>query len=162
MWSVECAEGSVTDRLCGAAEIKSYFDNLQSVNTPPPNQNCNSTSWGQACESGWSAAVVGNTSLAAGQPIPERTLNPLPCCAGFFCPRGLSCMLREYFSPYRVNVMLCGFKGFKDAFIKSAFRRRTFCTILHRLHSTQNLHDQERMLSFRVQLYKQGSESQDS
>ncbi|CAM6061208.1 unnamed protein product [Sphagnum tenellum] len=85
--------GVLGDRLCTYSEIKFYFENLAQAATPPPNANCNSTSWSLSCEAGWAASVaspsVNNDSLI----IPSRLLYPKKCCAGFFCPRGLSCMM---------------------------------------------------------------------
>lgn len=88
-------DGTVADRICKEAEITAYFKNLQHLDTPPPNDNCNSSSWGLACEAGWNAAITPNTVVNSSV-IPIRVTGPMPCCPGFFCPRGLSCMIRKY------------------------------------------------------------------
>lgn len=76
------------------SEMRLYFANLATVDTPPPNINCNATSWEQACEAGWAGRVSTSVNLDS-EIVPSRILNPLPCCEGFFCPRGLSCMIRK-------------------------------------------------------------------
>jgi hypothetical protein len=55
------------------------------------NINCNRSSWVQGCEPGW-ACSVGSGPNPQGN-IPPRTASCQPCCEGFFCPRGLTCML---------------------------------------------------------------------
>lgn len=91
---VRLAGGTLADRVCVSSEISLYFTNLATVDTPPPNINCNATSWPQACEAGWAGRATGNITLQSDF-VPTRNLDPLPCCAGFFCPRGLSCMIRK-------------------------------------------------------------------
>ncbi|KAH9542765.1 hypothetical protein CY35_13G024500 [Sphagnum magellanicum] len=54
--------------------------------------NCNSSTWGQGCEPGWAASTLGTFNVTSDY-IPARATEPLPCCDGFFCPRGLSCMI---------------------------------------------------------------------
>jgi hypothetical protein len=78
------------------SEIKFYFENLAQAATPAPNANCNSTSWSLSCEAGWAASVASPSVNYDGLIIPSRLLNPKKCCAGFFCPRGLSCMMRKF------------------------------------------------------------------
>jgi len=78
------------------SEIKFYFENLGQAATPPPNANCNSTSWSLACEAGWAASVASPSVNSDSSIIPSRLLNAKKCCAGFFCPQGLSCMMRKF------------------------------------------------------------------
>ncbi|CAM6102780.1 unnamed protein product [Calypogeia fissa] len=81
-------------RLCEQKEIDLY---LRSINTVqafgvPPNINCNSTNWPKACNPGWAGAIDINSTSPTND-IPVRVLKPKSCCAGFFCPRGLTCMI---------------------------------------------------------------------
>ncbi|KAG0609196.1 hypothetical protein M758_8G165400 [Ceratodon purpureus] len=84
--------GTMTERVCVMSELRLYFENLAAVDTPRPNLNCNASGWDQACEAGWSGRVAEHVSLDS-EIVPSRLLEPLPCCAGFFCPRGLSCII---------------------------------------------------------------------
>ncbi|KAH6556581.1 hypothetical protein KP509_1Z169300 [Ceratopteris richardii] len=101
--------GTMLDRLCSAAEIKAYIDSLvnligsgtSGLATPLiSNVNCNDNKWSQGCEAGWSASLnvpTANTSdlYSNVSTIPLRDESTfLYCCAGFFCPRGLSCMIQ--------------------------------------------------------------------
>lgn len=90
-------------RLCTAAEIKFYFTTFldsrsADVQFLKPNANCNLTSWVPGCEPGWSSSVAPGekVDLKNSKDIPDRTLNSEPCCEGFFCPRGLTCMIRKF------------------------------------------------------------------
>lgn len=98
--------GDVTERLCTAAEMKFYFDSLfdnvttvdtgtKKANFLKPNKNCNLTSWVAGCEPGWTCSVGSDqkVDLRNSKEIPSRTLDCQPCCAGFFCPQGLTCMI---------------------------------------------------------------------
>ncbi|XVE68841.1 hypothetical protein DITRI_Ditri09bG0102200 [Diplodiscus trichospermus] len=85
-------------RLCTAAEAKFYFDAFfksSSETTLRPNKNCNLTSWVSGCEPGWACSSGPNqqVDLENSQVIPARTHDCQPCCEGFFCPRGLTCMI---------------------------------------------------------------------
>lgn len=99
--------GTMLDRLCSAGEINVYIDSLvglikssESNGAAPPisTMNCNETYWSQGCEDGWSrslAVSVPNTTdlyqnIAS---IPLRDNSSEVCCEGFYCPRGLSCMI---------------------------------------------------------------------
>ncbi|KAG0607438.1 hypothetical protein M758_8G028500 [Ceratodon purpureus] len=83
--------GLVSNYLCTYGEIKLYFDNIQDLDAPKPNLNCNASSWGAQCESGWAGVQLASTQLSSSE-VPIRDRLPTPCCDGFFCPRGLSCM----------------------------------------------------------------------
>ncbi|KAK8947642.1 ABC transporter G family member 28 [Platanthera guangdongensis] len=59
------------------------------------NSNCNITSWVSGCEPGWACSIgeVKKVYLKDANNIPSRTQNCLPCCEGFFCPYGITCMI---------------------------------------------------------------------
>ncbi|GMJ15445.1 ATP-binding cassette G28 [Hibiscus trionum] len=89
-------------RVCTAAEIKFYFSSFSQSGGEAkksaflkPNKNCNLTSWVAGCEPGWACSAGKNTrvNLKDGSQIPYRVQNCSPCCEGFFCPRGITCMI---------------------------------------------------------------------
>lgn len=95
----------IMQRICTAAEIRFYFDGFFSsdssskkTNYLKPNKNCNLTSWVNGCEPGW-ACSAGETKvdLKNAKNVPTRSTACAPCCEGFFCPHGLTCMIRKYF-----------------------------------------------------------------
>lgn len=62
-----------------------------------PNRNCNRTSWLAGCEPGWGCSIDSDAPVDFRySQQPARTRNCQPCCEGFFCPRGLTCMIRKY------------------------------------------------------------------
>ncbi|VFQ96993.1 unnamed protein product [Cuscuta campestris] len=90
----------VRQRLCTAAEIKFYFTSFLDTRSAEvqflkPNRNCNLTSWVPGCEPGWASSVSTDekVDLKNSKDVPDRTQNSQPCCEGFFCPRGLTCMI---------------------------------------------------------------------
>nr|XP_016452319.1 PREDICTED: putative white-brown complex homolog protein 30 [Nicotiana tabacum] len=90
----------VTQRLCNAAEMKFYFSSFLVTKSTTktqvlkPNRNCNLTSWFPGCEPGWACSVPANkVDLKNAKDMPDRTRDSQPCCEGFFCPRGLTCMI---------------------------------------------------------------------
>lgn len=92
--------GDMTRRLCTAAEVKFYFNGffgsfLGSNNYLSLNKNCNLTTWVPGCEPGWACSVEDdeNIDLQDSKHIPIRTVECQPCCEGFFCPRGITCMI---------------------------------------------------------------------
>lgn len=94
---VSCTEKyreDVTRRFCSVAEVKNYFGNLYGGKSKS-NRNCNLTKWSSGCEPGWACAVPANQNfdLQDSKEIPPRTDDCNPCCEGFFCPRGLTCMI---------------------------------------------------------------------
>ncbi|XXG45432.1 hypothetical protein AAC387_Pa02g0515 [Persea americana] len=98
----KCIEqrGDFSLRLCTAAEIKFYFSSFfgsvgNSDTYLKPNKNCNLNSWVPGCEPGWSCSVGLNekVDLHDSKDMPNRTNDSQPCCEGFFCPRGLTCMI---------------------------------------------------------------------
>ncbi|XVF76407.1 hypothetical protein PTKIN_Ptkin13bG0263900 [Pterospermum kingtungense] len=97
---VKNTKGDLTMRLCTAAEVKFYFSSLfakgtKTTNYVKPNRNCNLTSWVSGCEPGWGCYADENqqVELKNSTYMPSRTKNCGPCCEGFFCPRGLACMI---------------------------------------------------------------------
>ncbi|KAJ8424608.1 hypothetical protein Cgig2_009668 [Carnegiea gigantea] len=103
--------GDVAQRLCTAAEIKFYMNNylLRAMsgggNYLKANTNCNRSSWVPGCEPGWAckAEPTLKVNLKEATQIPTRTSDSQPCCEGFFCPQGLTCMIRIWF----YYVLLC-------------------------------------------------------
>ncbi|KAG8376572.1 hypothetical protein BUALT_Bualt09G0077400 [Buddleja alternifolia] len=91
----------VTKRICTAAEMKFYFSSFMDTKSSAaalllkPNRNCNLNSWTTCCEPGWACSVPPNVpvDLKNVNQIPDRTRDSQPCCEGFFCPRGLTCMI---------------------------------------------------------------------
>jgi len=93
--------GDITQRLCTVAEVKAYFSSITekvgSARYMKPNRNCNLTSWVSGCEPGWacSTGLDQQVDLRDSQDIPARTSNCQACCEGFFCPHGITCMIRK-------------------------------------------------------------------
>ncbi|KAM1708008.1 hypothetical protein ACFX15_001011 [Malus domestica] len=96
---IQKTKGDITRRLCTAAEMKFYFNSFfeksEGANYLRPNKNCNLTAWISGCEPGWACSVGPNkqVDLENSQDIPARTQSCQPCCEGFFCPHGLTCMI---------------------------------------------------------------------
>lgn len=93
--------GDISRRLCSAAEVKFYFSNFfdkksGNANYLKPNKNCNLTSWESGCEPGWACSTNQEVDLKDSQNMPSRTRDCQACCEGFFCPRGITCMIRKY------------------------------------------------------------------
>ncbi|XP_052173801.1 putative white-brown complex homolog protein 30 isoform X2 [Diospyros lotus] len=103
-------KGDVMQRLCTAAEIKFYFNSFfergsSNAHFLRPNRNCNLTHWVPGCESGWSSCVPPNVKvdLRNSKDMPTRTNDSRPCCEGFFCPQGITCMIRSYCPRAKLN-----------------------------------------------------------
>ncbi|KAF5194393.1 Abc transporter g family member, partial [Thalictrum thalictroides] len=96
---VKKTKGDLPQRICTAAELRFYFNGLfeggTSSNYLKPNKNCNLTSWVPGCEPGWACSVPQNqkVDLKNSYIMPARTRDCQPCCEGFFCPYGLTCMI---------------------------------------------------------------------
>ncbi|KAK1275523.1 ABC transporter G family member 28 [Acorus gramineus] len=97
---IKKTNGDLMQRLCTAADIKFYFKSFyenggKGTNYLKPNKNCNLTSWVSGCEPGWACSVGPNkkVDLRGAKDMPARTLDCSPCCEGFFCPHGLTCMI---------------------------------------------------------------------
>ncbi|XP_021732341.1 ABC transporter G family member 28-like [Chenopodium quinoa] len=93
-------KGDLVQRLCTAAEIKYYFSSFRDSVTMgilpmKLNRNCNLTTWLSGCQPGWACSVVNEqrVNFRNSKDIPDRTDNCQPCCEGFFCPHGLTCMI---------------------------------------------------------------------
>lgn len=89
--------GQMTSMICGQGEVELYVKTLarsrKSVRVSP---NCNQDSWALGCQPGWACSTPDDK--APDESIPPRALNCRPCCPGFFCPRGLTCMMRKFLS----------------------------------------------------------------
>ncbi|KAF2312128.1 hypothetical protein GH714_028158 [Hevea brasiliensis] len=97
---IKKTKGDITHRLCTAAEIKFYFishfqKGATDANYLKPNKNCNLTSWPSGCEPGWGCLNNQNEKVVIenSKDMPARTRDCQPCCEGFFCPQGLTCMI---------------------------------------------------------------------
>lgn len=103
LWIFRSGTGDIGRRICTAAEMKFYFNAFFNKSNNPsylqPNVNCNLTSWVSGCEPGWGCSVdpTVQVDLQNSKEFPERTKNCMACCEGFFCPRGLTCMIRKQF-----------------------------------------------------------------
>ncbi|XP_057745740.1 putative white-brown complex homolog protein 30 [Arachis stenosperma] len=93
-------KGDFRDRICTSVEIRYYFQSFMdttgttSQSYVKPNKNCNLSSWVAGCEPGWGCSVGSTVDLKKELPeIPSRIDNCQPCCEGFFCPQGLTCMI---------------------------------------------------------------------
>ncbi|KAJ8543957.1 hypothetical protein K7X08_025575 [Anisodus acutangulus] len=94
---VKQTKGDVLKRLCTTAEVKFYSQLLTKGGgrgNLKPNKNCNLSSWAPGCEPGWACSLGDNpVHLKDAKEMPPRILDCQPCCEGFFCPRGLTCMI---------------------------------------------------------------------
>ncbi|XP_023749515.1 ABC transporter G family member 28 isoform X2 [Lactuca sativa] len=100
---IQKTNGNILQRLCTAADIKFYVTVLSEAekqgfkitNYIKGNKNCNLKSWVSGCEPGWACSVEKDTEvdLKNKDEIPFRTSDCQPCCEGFFCPTGLTCMI---------------------------------------------------------------------
>ncbi|KAK6156348.1 hypothetical protein DH2020_010596 [Rehmannia glutinosa] len=81
--------GDVTRRLCTAAEVAVYLDNLRNGgNYLKPNRNCNSSRWVNGCEPGWACSTDDTeeqVDLKNSRDIPARGLD-CACPLGSYCP----------------------------------------------------------------------------
>ncbi|KAJ6362576.1 hypothetical protein OIU78_002889 [Salix suchowensis] len=73
-----------------------------------PNKNCNLSSWPNGCEPGWGCGTNPNQKidLYNSKDMPLRTRDCQPCCEGFFCPQGLTCMIPCPLGSYCPSAML--------------------------------------------------------
>ncbi|CAF1698290.1 unnamed protein product [Brassica napus] len=93
-------KGDMMQRICTAAEVRIYFNGLlggakRATNYLKPNKNCNLSSWMFGCEPGWACRTAKDVKvdLKDDKNVPVRTQQCAPYCAGFFCPRGITCMI---------------------------------------------------------------------
>ncbi|CAN6997652.1 unnamed protein product [Brassica rapa subsp. trilocularis] len=96
---IKKTQGDIGRRICTAAEMKFYLNAFFFKSSNPgylqQNGNCNLTSWVSGCEPGWACSIdpTEQVVLQNSTDFPERTRNCMSCCEGFFCPRGLTCMI---------------------------------------------------------------------
>ncbi|KAL9264021.1 ABC transporter G family member 24-like protein, partial [Drosera capensis] len=90
----------VPQRVCTAAEVKFYFSSFyekgrKNTDYLKPNKNCNLTSFPAGCEPGWACSVGKDqkVDLKNSVDLPTRTEDCNACCEGFFCPKGITCMI---------------------------------------------------------------------
>ncbi|OIW08542.1 hypothetical protein TanjilG_03218 [Lupinus angustifolius] len=94
---VDSVSGDITQRICTAAEVEAYARSFTSKSKSvflQPNINCNLSSWLNGCEPGW--ACKANQKVEPNnnkKEIPVRSVDCQPCCEGFFCPHGITCMI---------------------------------------------------------------------
>ncbi|KAG8091729.1 hypothetical protein GUJ93_ZPchr0012g20518 [Zizania palustris] len=84
-------EGQMSTMLCEKAEIEIYVNSLGKSRSTRISRNCNQSSWALGCQPGWACQRLGADSTE--NVVPSRAEKCRPCCAGFFCPRGLTCMI---------------------------------------------------------------------
>jgi hypothetical protein len=90
--------GQMPSMLCWKSEVELYVKTLTSSRTGGRvSRNCNQNLWAPGCQPGWACSTEEYESLD-GSEVPSRALNCRPCCPGFFCPRGLTCMMRKSLS----------------------------------------------------------------
>uniref|UniRef100_A0ACD5ZDW1 Uncharacterized protein n=1 Tax=Avena sativa TaxID=4498 RepID=A0ACD5ZDW1_AVESA len=94
--------GDLHQRVCTAAEMMFYFNSLMDSGEETrgeksyirPNKNCNLSSWIDGCEPGWACSAGDQkVDLKDSKDIPYRSDDCKACCAGFFCPHALTCMI---------------------------------------------------------------------
>ncbi|CAH8386889.1 unnamed protein product [Eruca vesicaria subsp. sativa] len=96
---IKKTQGDIGRRICTVAEMKFYLNAFFFKSNNPgylqQNRNCNLTAWVSGCEPGWACSVdsTEQVDLQNSKDFPERTRNCMSCCEGFFCPRGLTCMI---------------------------------------------------------------------
>ncbi|KAL3834153.1 hypothetical protein ACJIZ3_008889 [Penstemon smallii] len=102
--------GDVSRRLCTSAEVEVYFNNLRNGggSSLRPNRNCNTSFWVAGCEPGWACSTDPQDQVDLNsREMPTRGLDCDSCCEGFFCPYGITCMIRKSFdSTYRYGYQL--------------------------------------------------------
>ena len=110
-----------TRRFCTAAEAEIYFSNLKSGgDSLKLNRNCNSSHWVAGCEPGWACGLDNDdpVDLKNSRDIPPRGSDCDTCCEGFFCPQGLTCMMRESES-LLVAYLFASFTSIRHVFVYS-------------------------------------------
>ncbi|XP_024190720.1 putative white-brown complex homolog protein 30 [Rosa chinensis] len=102
---IKNSKGEVSSRICTAAEMRYYFSSFTNIGITDdgvphqltylkPNLNCNLTNWEAGCEPGWGCSLDGEDKVDLKvSHIPARTTDCQPCCEGFFCPEGITCMI---------------------------------------------------------------------
>ncbi|KAM5584202.1 ABC transporter G family member 28 [Rosa sericea] len=88
--------GKIMQRLCTFKELSMYGESLVQVKKSSklkPNKNCNLSTWNPGCEPGWACGTAEEVDVKNKTYVPARTEDCAPCCEGFFCPHGLTCMI---------------------------------------------------------------------
>uniref|UniRef100_A0A0D9XK46 ABC transporter domain-containing protein n=1 Tax=Leersia perrieri TaxID=77586 RepID=A0A0D9XK46_9ORYZ len=85
-------QGQMAGMLCEKEEIQIYVKSLGKTRSTRVSRNCDQNSWALGCQPGWACERPGVGSSEGV--VPSRAVNCRPCCPGFFCPRGLTCMIR--------------------------------------------------------------------
>lgn len=93
--------------MCTAGEIEAYarsFASRSRSTIMKPNINCNMSSWVNGCEPGWGCKANQKVDLdSKKKEIPVRSAECQPCCEGFFCPHGITCMIRKCSCSYTTH-----------------------------------------------------------
>ncbi|KAF8672627.1 hypothetical protein HU200_049318 [Digitaria exilis] len=94
---MEQTTGDMLAMLCNRAEVELYIKSLTSSSssssiTPRVSSNCNRSTWATGCQPGWACMTLSGAS-SSDEVIPPRAAKCRPCCPGFFCPHGLTCMM---------------------------------------------------------------------
>ncbi|CAN6975669.1 unnamed protein product [Brassica oleracea var. botrytis] len=117
-------KGDMMQRICTAAEVRIYFNGLlggakRATNYLKPNKNCNLSSWMFGCEPGWACRTAKDVKvdLKDDKNVPVRTQQCAPCCAGFFCPRGITCMIPCPLGAYCPEAKLNRTTGLCDPYV---------------------------------------------
>ncbi|GJM87373.1 hypothetical protein PR202_ga03320 [Eleusine coracana subsp. coracana] len=115
--------------------MKFYFNSLLDSgengekNYVRPNKNCNLSSWIDGCEPGWACSVGKDQkiNLQDDKEIPYRALKCQQCCAGFFCPHGLTCMIPCPLGAYCPLSVLNKTTGICDPMLQEELLPTKFC-----------------------------------
>jgi hypothetical protein len=87
------SNGQMVTMLCGKAEMELYLSSLGSKRVGRISRNCNQSSWAPGCQSGWACSALDPNGTSFDDSVPSRAEMCRPCCPGFFCPLGLTCMM---------------------------------------------------------------------
>ena len=87
--------GQMVTMLCGKAEMELYLSSLGKKRVGRISRNCNQSSWATGCQSGWACSTLDASVTSLEKTVPPRAERCRPCCPGFFCPLGLTCMMRK-------------------------------------------------------------------
>uniref|UniRef100_A0ACD5ZTL8 Uncharacterized protein n=1 Tax=Avena sativa TaxID=4498 RepID=A0ACD5ZTL8_AVESA len=87
------SNGQMVTMLCSKAEMELYLSSLGSKRVGRISKNCNQSSWAPGCQSGWACSALDPNGTSFDDSVPSRAEMCRPCCPGFFCPLGLTCMM---------------------------------------------------------------------
>ncbi|KAI3987300.1 hypothetical protein MKX01_003050, partial [Papaver californicum] len=121
----------ITQHICSEVEIKLHFSRFLGLPSKP-NRNCNLTSWNPGCEPGWACGFGldsnnDNVDLRDPNEMSSRTSDCHACCAGFFFPRGLTCMIPCPLGSYCPPVELNATTGMSDSWADIRSSGEVFC-----------------------------------